>query len=84
MVIFSSNVSQILVLATFPAWSIVSMSFILPSAFLTLIGLGSATFQIAGDITLRRFLHKARISLNYFHHWGPQKVQMLFNVRYSR
>lgn len=60
MIIYSSSVSQILVLATFPAWGIVSVTFILPAAFLTLIGLGSATFHIAGDISLRRFLHKSK------------------------
>ena len=70
MIIFGSSVSQVLVLATFPAWSIVSMSFILPGAFLTLVGLGSATFHIAGDITLRRFLHKFRSQFELFSSLG--------------
>ena len=66
MIIFSSSVSQILVLATFPAWAIVSVSFILPAPFLTLIGLGSATFHIAGDVSLRRFLYKSKSQFELF------------------
>ena len=66
MIIYSSSVSQVLVLATFPAWSIVSITFILPASFLTLIGLGSATLHISSDIELRRYLHKFRTQFELF------------------
>ena len=66
MIIYSSSVSQVLVLATFPAWSIVSTTFILPASFLTLIGLGSATLHISSDIELRRYLHKFRTQFELF------------------
>ena len=67
MIIYSSSVSQVLVLATFPAWSIVSITFILPASFLTLIGLGSATLHISSDIELRRYLHKFRTQFELLH-----------------
>lgn len=60
MIIFSSNVSTILTLSTFPAWAIASISFVLPASFLILIGLDSATFYIAGDIKVRKFLIRFR------------------------
>jgi hypothetical protein len=66
MIIYSSSVSQVLILATFPAWSIVSTTFILPAAFLMLIGLGSATLHISSDIELRRYLHKFRSQFELF------------------
>lgn len=66
MIIYSSSVSQILILTTFPAWSIVSTSFILAAAFLTMIGLGSATLHIAGDVKLRKYLYKFRSQFELF------------------
>ena len=66
MIIYSSSVSQILILTTFPAWSVVSTSFILAAAFLTLIGLGSATLHIAGDVKLRKYLYKFRSQFELF------------------
>lgn len=66
MILFSSNVSTILVLSTFPAWAIVSLSFVLPASFLILIGLDSATFYIAGDVTVRRFLNRFKDQFDMF------------------
>jgi hypothetical protein len=66
MIIVSSNISQILVLATFPAWAIISVSFILPASFLMLIGIDSATFYIASDIVLRKSLNKLRSQFEFF------------------
>jgi hypothetical protein len=56
MIIFSSNVSIILILSAFPAWGVVSISFVLPASFLILIGLDSATFYVAGDNKVRNYL----------------------------
>jgi hypothetical protein len=66
MIIYCSSVTQVLILATYPAWSIVTTTFILPAAFLTLIGLGSATLHISSDIELRRYLHKFRSQFELF------------------
>jgi hypothetical protein len=60
MVIFSSGISSILILAPFPAWAIVSLSFILPASFFILIGLDSATYYIASDALIRRYLYSHR------------------------
>lgn len=73
MIIVSSNVSQILVLATFPAWAIVSVSFILPASILTLIGLDSATFYVASDMALRRSLNKLKSQFGLFTSLGATK-----------
>jgi len=56
MIIFSSSASTILILSAFPAWGVVSISFVLPASFLILIGLDSATFYVAGDIKVRSYL----------------------------
>ena len=53
MIIFSSNVSTILILSAFPAWGVVSISFVLSASFFILIGLDSAAFYVAGDIRVR-------------------------------
>lgn len=74
MIIVSSNVSQILILATFPAWAIVSISFILPASFLALIGIDSATFYIASDLALRRSLNKFRSQFELFTSLGSTKA----------
>jgi len=66
MIIFSSNVSTTVILGTFPAWAIVSLSFVLPASFLLLLGLDSATYYIAGDILVRRFLNKFRNQFDMF------------------
>jgi len=56
MIIFSSNVSTILILSSFPAWGVISISFVLPASILILIGLDSATFYVAGDVSVRSYL----------------------------
>jgi hypothetical protein len=66
MIIVSSNISQILVMATFPAWAIISVSFILP-------GIDSATFYIASDIALRKSLNKLRSQFEFFTSLGSTK-----------
>jgi hypothetical protein len=66
MILFSSNVSTILTLSTFPAWAIVSLSFVLPASFLIMIGLDSATFYVAGDITVRKFLRRFKDRYDLF------------------
>ncbi|HEX7178642.1 MAG TPA: hypothetical protein VF220_02880, partial [Nitrososphaeraceae archaeon] len=60
MIILGSSLSTTLVLAPFPAWGIVSLSFILPASFLILIGLDSATFYFASEMSVRRYLTKSR------------------------
>jgi hypothetical protein len=74
MILFSSNVSTLLVLGTFPAWSVVSLSFVLPASFLILIGLDSATFYIAGDITVRKFLNRFKDQFDMFSALGSTEA----------
>ena len=74
MIIFSSGISTNSTLAPFPAWSITSLSFILPASFLLLIGLDSATYYIATDTLLRRFLHKNQDKFELFQALGFKKT----------
>ena len=73
MILFSSGISTILTLAPYPAWAIVSLSFILPASFLLLIGLDSATYYIATDTLLRRFLYKHQEQFELFQALGSAK-----------
>jgi len=74
MIIFSSGISTILILAPYPAWAIVSLSFILPASFLLLIGLDSATYYIASDTLIRRFLYHHRSQFELFQASGSSKT----------
>ncbi len=74
MIIFSSGISTILILAPYPAWAIVSLSFILPASFLLLIGLDSATYYIASDTLIRRFLYHHRSQFELFQALGSSKA----------
>ena len=74
MIIFSSGVSTVLTLAPFPAWAIVSLSFILPASFLLLIGLDSATYYIASDTLIRRYLYRYREQFGLFQALGYTKA----------
>ena len=74
MIIFSSGLSPNSALAPFPAWSIISLSFILPASFLLMIGLDSATYYIATDTLLRRFLHKHKDKFELFQALGFKKT----------
>ena len=66
MIIFSSNVSTILILSSFPAWGVISISFVLPASILILIGLDSATFYIAGDVRVRSYLSRSKRQFELF------------------
>jgi len=70
MIIFSSNISQVLIMATFPAWAIVSLTFILPASFLILLGLDSSTFYIAADHRVRSALGRSRKEFEVFKSLG--------------
>lgn len=74
MIILGSSLSTILVLAPFPAWGIVSLSFILPASFLILIGLDSATFYFASERSVRRFLIKSRSQYELFLSLGSAEM----------
>jgi hypothetical protein len=74
MIIFSSGLSPNSSLAPFPAWSITSLSFILPASFLLMIGLDSATYYIATDTLLRRFLHKHKDKFELIRALGFKKT----------
>jgi hypothetical protein len=74
MIILGSSLSTILVLAPFPAWGIVSVSFILPASFLILIGLDSATFYFASERSVRRFLIKSRSQYELFLSLGSAEM----------
>ena len=74
MIIFSSGISTILILAPYPAWAIVSITFILPASFLLLIGLDSATYYIASDTLIRRFLYHHRKEFELFQALGSSKA----------
>lgn len=74
MIIFSSGLSTNATLAPFPAWSISSLSFILPASFLLMIGLDSSTYYIATDTLLRRFLHRHKDKFELFQALGFKKT----------
>ncbi len=66
MIIFSSNVSTVLVKSVFPAWGVIAISFVLPASFLILIGLDSATSYVAGDIKVRSYISKSKKQFELF------------------
>ena len=66
MIIFSSNVSTILILSGFPAWGVISISFVLPASILILVGLDSATFYVAGDVSVRSYLSRSKSHFELF------------------
>ncbi|HEX5187207.1 MAG TPA: hypothetical protein VFV86_09985 [Nitrososphaeraceae archaeon] len=74
MIIFSSGVPTIITLAPYPAWVIVSLSFILPASFLLMIGLDSSTYYIATDTLLRRFIHRHKDKFELFQALGFKKT----------
>ena len=74
MIIFSSGVSSILTLAPFPAWAIVSLSFILPASFLLLIGHDSAIYYIASDALICKYLYSHRNQFELFQALGSAKA----------
>jgi hypothetical protein len=74
MIIFSSGVSTIITLAPYPAWAIVSLSFVLPASFLFLIGLDSAVYYIASDTLIRRYLYRHRDQFELFQALGYTKA----------
>ena len=74
MIIFSTGVSTIITLALFPAWAIVSLSFVLPASFLFLIGLDSAIYYIATDTLIRRYLYSRRNQFELFQALGHVKA----------
>lgn len=74
MIILGSSISTILVLAPFPAWAIVSISFVLPASFLILIGLDSSTFYFASEMSVRRYLTKSRSQFELFLSLGSAEM----------
>jgi hypothetical protein len=74
MIMFSSSISIVLSLAPFPAWAIVSLSFILPASFLILVGIDSATYYIASDSSVRTFLFKNRKQFQLFQTLGSTET----------
>jgi hypothetical protein len=60
MIIYSISVSTSLILSTFPAWSIASISFALPASFLITLGLDYTSFRVAGDVEIRKYLARLK------------------------
>ncbi|MGH9982192.1 MAG: hypothetical protein ACRD6U_11650 [Nitrososphaeraceae archaeon] len=81
MIIFSSGVSTIVTLTPFPAWAIVSLSFILPASFLFLIGIDSATYYIASDTLIRRYLYRHRDQFELFQALGYTKASDIVELK---
>ena len=81
MIIFSSGVSTIVTLAPFPAWAIVSLTFILPASFLFLIGIDSATYYIASDTLIRRYLYRHRDQFELFQALGYTKAADIVELK---
>jgi len=81
MIIFSSGLSTMLILAPFPAWSIISLSFMLPGAFLLLIGLDSVTYYIANDSILRKFLFEKRNKFELLRALGSAEAMTIFEQK---
>lgn len=84
MIIFSSGFSPNSTLAPFPAWSITSLSFILPASFLLMIGLDSETYYIATDTILRKFFHKHKDKFELFRALGFKKHLKLHNKKFKK
>jgi hypothetical protein len=84
MIIFSSGVSTIVTLAPFPAWAIVSLTFILPASFLFLIGIDSATYYIASDTLIRRYLYRHRDQFELFQALGYTKAADIVELKIQK
>lgn len=81
MIIFSTGISTIVTLAPFPAWAIVSLSFVLPASFLFLIGLDSAIYYIASDTLIRRYLYRSKDQFELFQALGYTKASDLIEQK---
>lgn len=74
MIVFSNSLSTILTLAPFPAWSVASLSFILPASFLLLIGLDITIYHIARDKSIRGFLYNYKDQFELFKALGSAEA----------
>ena len=81
MIIFSTGISTIVTLAPFPAWAIVSLSFVLPASFLFLIGLDSAIYYIASDTLIRRYLYRSKDQFELFQALGYTKASNIIEKK---
>jgi hypothetical protein len=81
MIIFSTGISTIVTLAPFPAWAIVSLSFVLPASFLFLIGLDSAIYYIASDTLIRRYLYRSKDQFELFQALGYTKASNIIEQK---
>lgn len=77
MILLSSNVATILVLSPFPAWGLVSVSFILPASYLLLVGLDSSIHDISRDRSIRSYLGNNRDQFKLFLSLGTTEASKL-------
>ena len=91
MIIFSSSVSTSLIASPYPAWSIASISFALPASFLITLGLDYASYRVAGDVEIRKYLAKLKNEFDLLSALGSteasasieRKVQNVSNQIYN-
>jgi len=67
ILLFGANASSLIVMATYPPWGAISMTFMITGSYSLIIGLDSAAFYLATDSSLRRIVGRS-----------PQKEYDLF------
>jgi hypothetical protein len=81
MIIFSGGISTTLILAPYPSWGIVSISFVLPAAFLVTMGFNSTVYNIASNRSIRRYFQANKNEFKIFYSLGTAEVSSIIEKK---
>jgi hypothetical protein len=56
ILLFGASTSSLVIMATYPPWGVISMTFLIIGSYSLLVGLDSAAFYLATDSSLRRII----------------------------
>lgn len=56
ILLFGASTSSLVIMATYPPWGVISMTFLITGSYSLLVGLDSAAFYLATDSSLRRII----------------------------
>ena len=56
ILLFGASTSSLVIMATYPPWGVISMTFLITGSYSILVGLDSAAFYLATDSSLRRII----------------------------
>ena len=56
ILLFGASTSSLVIMATYPPWGVISMTFLITGSYSLLVGLDSAAFYLATDSSLRKII----------------------------